>query len=134
MNDEQRELGEILKNARLKMGYCLKSLESKTSIRQSYLEAMEAGNFKFLSHIYINGFVQKVVETVELDMGAIRQSYPEIFQKPIHELEPEFGLAGIDHRARLSFIEAHAFFALKIVGSLCFFYLAFYVLKKFFSL
>lgn len=134
MNEEQKELGEILKNARLKMGLCLKSLESKTSIRQSYLEAMEAGNFKFLSHVYINGFVRKFAETVELDISEIQESYPDVFQKASREVDPEFGLAGIDHRARLSFIEAHSFLALKILGSLTFFYIAFYVLKKFFSL
>ena len=134
MNDKERELGEILKSGRLKKGYCFKELESKTSIRQNYLEEMEAGNFKFLSHVYIHGFVQKVAEAVELDVAFIRQNYPNVFKKQVKDLESEFGLAGIDHRARLSFVEAHAFFTLKVAGALCFFYIAFYILKKFFLL
>ena len=81
-------MGEILKNARLKKGLCIKSLEAKTSIRQSYLEAMEAGNFRFLSHIYMNGFIQKVSEVVSLDIANIRQSYPKVFEKKEQKVHP----------------------------------------------
>lgn len=134
MNEGQKELGEILKSARLKKGLCLKSLEAKTSIRQSYLEAMESGNFKFLSHVYMHGFIQKVVESVSLDIDQIKKDYPQVFEKKVQEADFDYGLAGIEERSRLSFIEAHAFFLMKIFGAVLFFYAAFYGLKKFFSL
>lgn len=132
MKDTSSELGELLKSARLGKGLCLKTLESKTSIRQNYLEAMESGNFRFLSHVYMNGFIQKVAETVELDMANIKESHPDVFENRAQKIEFQYGLSGIEERSRLSFIEAHAFFVMKILGSLLIFYVAFYGLKKFF--
>ncbi|MEW9667703.1 helix-turn-helix domain-containing protein [Ammoniphilus sp. 3BR4] len=75
------ELGEMLKQARLKKDYTLEDIQQMTKIQKRYLEAIEHGNLDALpGHFYARAFVKSYAEAVGLDpevvLGQAKNNFP----------------------------------------------------------
>ena len=63
-----RELGEYLRNERLRRGYSLKDIQEQTKIRMRYLEAIESGEFQCIAaEVYVKGFLRSYAEAIGLN-------------------------------------------------------------------
>ncbi|MBP1931560.1 helix-turn-helix domain-containing protein [Ammoniphilus resinae] len=74
------ELGETLKQARIKKGLTIDDIHQETKIQSRYLEAIEAGNLDALpGHFYARAFVKSYAEVVGIDPDTILEHIqPEI--------------------------------------------------------
>lgn len=67
------ELGTLLKKTRENQGKTLLSVKNDTRIQESFLTAIEDGNFYALpSYIHVYGFVKKYAEYLGFDYGEIK--------------------------------------------------------------
>ena len=69
-------LGEILRQARLKKGKTLEEIAEETKIRVRYLQAIEEGNLDILpGHFYTRGFIKSYAEALGLDPDILIKTY-----------------------------------------------------------
>jgi len=81
MQEEMVKLGRLLKAMREDKRISLKEVESSTSIRESYLIALEEGKeASGLSDIYRFGFLRQYASYLEMDMVDLEKKYPHLFQ------------------------------------------------------
>ncbi|WP_010269384.1 helix-turn-helix domain-containing protein [Paenibacillus senegalensis] len=84
------ELGQLLKEERLKRGLSLEDLQESTKIRKRYLEAIEEGNFKVLpGNFYVRAFVKNYAEAVGLDPNELLKLYHNVLPSTEPELAAE---------------------------------------------
>lgn len=84
------ELGQLLKEERLKKGLTLEDLQESTKIRKRYLEAIEEGNFKVLpGNFYVRAFVKNYAEAVGLDPNELLKLYHNVLPSTEPELSAE---------------------------------------------
>ena len=75
-NDENKTVGEILKDARLASKLSIEKVSDKTRIGVAYLIAIEAGDFNALpGQVYASGFVRTYAKFLGLDAGAIYDKF-----------------------------------------------------------
>lgn len=80
------EIGSYLQQVRQEKSLSLEAVAAKTMIRQSILEAIEAGQSDFLPEpIYTQGFIRRFAETLGLDGQAIAQQFPALTLGPMVE-------------------------------------------------
>lgn len=73
------ELGETLRQARIKQGISLDELEEKTKIRKRYLEAIEEQNFDILpGNFYVRAFIKNYAEAINLNPDDILELYKNV--------------------------------------------------------
>ncbi|MDR0270009.1 RodZ domain-containing protein [Paenibacillus sp.] len=84
------ELGQQLKEARLKKGMSLDDVQEMTKIRKRYLEAIEAGDYKVLpGNFYVRAFIKTYAETVGLDPDLLLEGHKqEAPAEPEPTMEP----------------------------------------------
>lgn len=71
-----RELGQLLRDRRLKLGISLEEVQTKTKIRKRYLQALEDGDWDALpGEVYARGFVRSYAELLGLDGLALLQEH-----------------------------------------------------------
>lgn len=93
-----QQLGERLKARRQEMSLSLKEVENSTSIRMSYLQALESGDTsRLISHIYAQGFVKQYAQFLGLDGEQLIRDYPEIFSKGADQTF-SYGIGTLEHR------------------------------------
>lgn len=81
MHEELKDLGKVLRENRVKRNLTLKEIENATSIRISYLEAIEAGEMdKLISPIYAQGFIKKYATFLELDAETFQRENAALFK------------------------------------------------------
>jgi len=81
MHEELVDLGRIFREQRELKHLSLREVENATSIRQVYLEAIEAGHMgKLISPIYAQGFIKKYASFLQLDGDQLMQQYPYVQQ------------------------------------------------------
>lgn len=84
------ELGQLLKEERLKKGITLEDLQETTKIRKRYLEAIEEGNYKILpGNFYVRAFVKNYAEAVGLDPNELLRLYHNVLPSTEPELSSE---------------------------------------------
>lgn len=77
-----KEIGEQLKQKRKEMNLSLKEVENATSIRMSYLQALEEGEVdKLISPIYAQGFFKQYAIFLGVDGEQIIRDNPSIFTR-----------------------------------------------------
>lgn len=92
------KFGEFFKNKRNERNLSLKEVENATSIRKSYLEAIEEGNVsRLISPIYAHGFVKQYATFLGEDGDEIIRKFPEIFQKKESQ-EFDYGIGTLEMR------------------------------------
>jgi len=81
MHQELIQLGATIKSKREERGLSLKEVENATSIRFSYLQAIEEGHLgKLISPIYAHGFISKYASFLELDPEKLLSDHPYVMK------------------------------------------------------
>lgn len=99
MQDDIAKLGRQLRIKREEQGLSLKEVESATSIRIVYLEAIEEGREDMnLSPVYFHGFIRQYANFLGCEMDEIEQKYPSLFQSSSHRLDLDYGIGTLEKR------------------------------------
>jgi cytoskeletal protein RodZ len=99
MLEELKEIGNTFKGKREEMNLTLKEVENATSIRMSYLQALEEGKAeKFLSPVYVVGFIRQYAAFLGMDDSKLAQKYPEAFNIPSPKQEFSYGIGTLETR------------------------------------
>jgi cytoskeletal protein RodZ len=95
---EMKNLGETLKIRRKEMNISLKEAENATSVRASYLNAIEEGEVsKLISPVYAQGFVKQYAAFLGLDSEKIAKDFPLVFCRPDAQ-EFSYGIGTLEVR------------------------------------
>jgi len=98
IKEEMKSIGEIFKQRRKEMNLSLKEAENATSIRMSYLQAIEEGEVnKLISPIYAQGFVKQYAVFLGVDGESIIREHPEIFNRSAVQ-EFSYGIGTLEVR------------------------------------
>lgn len=96
--DEMKEICETFKRKRKEMNLSLKEVENATSIRMTYLQAIEDGEFKkLISPVYAQGFLRQYAAFLGVDGDAIIREHPQLFNKKEHQ-EFAYGIGTLEMR------------------------------------
>jgi len=99
MSSDLQTLGQEFASKREELKISLKEVESATSIRRSYLEAIEAGQMdRLISPVYAQGFVRQYAAYLGIDGDRIISEHSEVFKKPIQQ-EFFYGIGGLEKRS-----------------------------------
>jgi cytoskeletal protein RodZ len=99
---EAKKVGEIFRMKREQKSVSLKEVESSTSIRTTYLQAIEEGNIgKFLSTIYMYGFMRQYALYLGLDIEKLIKDYPELFKLPKETHDFAYGIGTLESRSSM---------------------------------
>jgi cytoskeletal protein RodZ len=93
MHSELVQLGAIFKGRREERRLSLKEVENATSIRMSYLQAIEEGNLgRLISPIYAHGFITKYAAFLEMDPEKLIREHPYVKKILSEKNDSEFTL------------------------------------------
>ncbi len=93
-----RSIGEILRQKRKELNLTLKEAENATSIRISYLQALEEGEMtKLISPIYAQGFLRQYASYLGLDGDKLIRDNPNMFVRPDTQ-EFSYGIGTLEVR------------------------------------
>src|SRR5581483_1377515 len=93
-----KNIGEVFKQRRKELNFSLKEVENATSIRLSYLQAIEEGAVnKLISPIYAQGFVRQYAAFIGIDAEQIIRDHPEIFNSSQNQ-EFDYGIGTLEMR------------------------------------
>ncbi|MFZ4773282.1 MAG: helix-turn-helix domain-containing protein [Chlamydiia bacterium] len=99
MQEELIKLGRLLKAMREEKRLSIKEVESSTSIRSSYLEALEEGKEEVgLSDVYHFGFMRQYASFLDMDMIDLEKKYPQLFQNTPKKQEFAYGIGTLEKR------------------------------------
>ena len=85
-----KEIGHLLREARIKRGLSLEEINETTKIRLDQLEAIEAGDFQRLpGEVYVKGFIMNFARAVGLDAHEVLQKYYELKRAAETQASPE---------------------------------------------
>lgn len=77
---EKVNIGDMLKQKREERNISLREAETATSIRMSYLQAIENGELnKIISPVYAQGFVKQYSSFLGFDGDQIVKEHPDLF-------------------------------------------------------
>lgn len=95
---DTKTLGEMLRQRRSEMNISLKDVENATSIRISYLQAIEEGLMeRLISPIYAHGFVKQYATYLGLDGERIIAEHSDLFKKATNQ-EFAYGIGTLETR------------------------------------
>lgn len=98
MDSEENSFGEIFRSKRKERNISLREVENATSIRISYLQAIEnAAIDQLISPVYAQGFVRQYATFLGLDGESILKDYHHLFRKP-EEQEFAYGIGTLEKR------------------------------------
>lgn len=98
IKEELRSIGDTFKQRRKEMNLSLKEAENATSIRMSYLQAIEEGEVnKLISPVYAQGFLKQYAAFLGVDGEKIIREHPEIFNRPESQ-EFSYGIGTLEVR------------------------------------
>ena len=102
MSEELKRVGNLLRVKRNELNLTLKEIENSTSIRSSYLEAIEEGNIsEFISGVYALGFVRQYATFLGLDAERMVREYPQAFNLPAEKHEFAYGIGTLEVRGSM---------------------------------
>lgn len=80
--DELKEIGGTFHKRRRELNLSLKEVENATSIRMTYLQAIEDGEVsKLISPVYAQGFVRQYANFLGIDGDSIIREHQELFNR-----------------------------------------------------
>ena len=101
MAHDEKSFGKVFSDRRQELQLSLKEVESATSIRAGYLEAIESGDLeKLISPIYAQGFVRQYAAFLGLDGDRLISDNAELFKKSTAQ-EFAYGIGTLETRASL---------------------------------
>lgn len=98
LKQQMKDLGDMLHQRRKEMNYSLKEAENATSIRMSYLQALEDGEMqKLISPVYAQGFFKQYAAFLGVDGEHIIREFPELFNRHENQ-EFAYGIGTLEVR------------------------------------
>ncbi len=98
MSNSVIKLGELLRHSREEKNFSLKEVENATSIRMSYLKAIEDGEMgKLISPVYAQGFVKQYASFLGIEGDGLVKEYQECFGK-MDKQEFDYGIGTLEKR------------------------------------
>lgn len=129
--DEFKEIGESFKKRRKELNLSLKEVENGTSIRMSYLQAIEDGDMtKMISPVYAQGFLKQYANFLGIDGEHIVRDHPELFARKENQ-EFAYGIGTLEMRGNPGSHVKWVPNALWIVAFILTFLVAWYLAKFF---
>lgn len=93
-----KNLGELLRQKRKELNVSLKEVENATSIRVTYLQALEDGEMqRLLSPVYAQGFFKQYASFLGLDGDSLVRENYSVFQRPETQ-EFAYGIGTLEMR------------------------------------
>ncbi|MCI0382524.1 MAG: helix-turn-helix domain-containing protein [Chlamydiae bacterium] len=97
-----KRIGDMFRAKRKELNLTLKEVENATSIRSSYLGAIEEGNIsQFISGVYAQGFIKQYASFLGFDAEKILREYPSAFKMPSEKHEFSYGIGTLEVRGSL---------------------------------
>lgn len=129
--DEVKEIGDTFKKRRKELNLSLKEVENGTSIRMSYLQAIEEGEMnKLISPVYAQGFVKQYANFLGVDGESIIREHPNIFNKKENQ-EFAYGIGTLEMRGNPGSSVKWVPNILWVIAFSLLFFVAFYIGKYF---
>ncbi|MBI3237110.1 MAG: helix-turn-helix domain-containing protein [Chlamydiales bacterium] len=102
MSEELKRVGSLFRSKRKEMNLTLKEIENSTSIRSSYLEAIEEGSIhQFISGVYALGFMKQYAHFLGIDMESMIRESPHVFRMPAEKHEFSYGIGTLEVRGSM---------------------------------
>jgi cytoskeletal protein RodZ len=102
MSEELKRVGNLLRVKRNELNLTLKEIENSTSIRSSFLEAIEEGNIsEFISGVYALGFIRQYATFLGIDAERMVREYPQAFHLPAEKHEFAYGIGTLEVRGSM---------------------------------
>src|SRR5271167_2240261 len=102
MSEELKRVGDLFKLKRKEMSLSLKEVENSTSIRSSYLEAIEEGQIQeYISGVYALGFMKQYAQFLGFDLDELIRNNPAIFRMPQEKHEFNYGIGTLEVRGSM---------------------------------
>lgn len=99
MAEELKRLGDMLQSKRKELNLSLKEVENATSIRSSYLEAIENGNITdLLAGIYAQGFLKQYASFLGMEVEQLVKDNAVAFSMPGEKHEFTYGIGTLEVR------------------------------------
>lgn len=103
MQSDKKHFGEVFIARRKEMNLGLKEIESATSIRTTYLQAIEDGQIgKLISPVHAQGFVKQYAQFLGLDGERLLKEYSHAFQAAGMKQEFSYGIGTMEVRGTQS--------------------------------
>ena len=102
MSAELKGVGELFKAKRQELNLSLKEAENATSIRSSYLEAIEEGEIdQYISGVYALGFMKQYAQFLGVDIEHMIRQNPQVFHMPAEKHEFSYGIGTLEVRGSM---------------------------------
>ena len=102
MSEELKRVGGMFKSKRKELNLSLKEVENSTSIRSSYLEAIEEGNIDaHISGVYALGFMKQYAQFLGIDIEHLIRENPQAFRMPAEKHEFSYGIGTLEVRGSI---------------------------------
>lgn len=96
--EELKDIGDVFKNRRKELNMTLKEIENATSIRSTYLQAIEDGEMeKLISPIYAQGFLRQYANFLGIDGDAMIRENSKHFSR-LENQEFSYGIGTLEMR------------------------------------
>jgi cytoskeletal protein RodZ len=97
--DEIISCGEWLRQTREEKGLTLRDIEKGTSIRFSYLKAIEDGQIDgTITPVYANGFIRQYAQFLGVEMDQLSAKFPQVFRPQAIPTEFAYGIGTLEMR------------------------------------
>ncbi len=84
MDPQAKALGELYKTKRIELGLSVKEVESATSIRSAYIEAIESGSLnQMISTVYMKGFMNQYARYLGIDATLLGSKFENFFSQDV---------------------------------------------------
>lgn len=102
MSEELKRVGALFKSKRKELSLTLKEIENSTSIRSSYLEAIEEGCIdQYISGVYALGFIKQYAQFLEIDIEGMIRDNPQVFRMPSEKHDFSYGIGTLEMRGSM---------------------------------
>jgi cytoskeletal protein RodZ len=99
MSEDLKRLGDMLKARRREQNLSLKEVENATSIRSSYLEAIEEGTIaEHIAGVYAQGFLKQYAAFLGIEADQLARDNPGAFKMPGEKHEFSYGIGTLEVR------------------------------------
>ncbi len=94
-----KKMGESFRGKREEMNLTLKEVENATSIRMTYLQAIEEGRVhQFLSGVYAQGFIRQYASFLGFELDRLSKDFPEAFRVHNEAQDFAYGIGTLEAR------------------------------------
>jgi len=103
MHDEIKQIGELFRARRIEQKLSVKEVENATSIRSTYLEAIEEGRvYEFIASVYAAGFMKQYAAFLGFDADRMVKEHPNAFKGAPEKMEFDYGIGTLEYRGSLA--------------------------------